>query len=45
MNPYLPLTPEDQEYMLKVIGVKSVDDLFESIPKEVRKSDRSHVVL
>jgi glycine dehydrogenase subunit 1 len=36
MKPYLPLTPEDQEYMLKVIGVKSVDDLFESIPKEVR---------
>lgn len=36
MNPYLPLTPEDQDYMLKVIGVKSVDDLFEDIPKEVR---------
>ncbi|MHC1719763.1 MAG: aminomethyl-transferring glycine dehydrogenase subunit GcvPA [Clostridiaceae bacterium] len=36
MNPYLPLTPEDQDYMLKVIGVKSIDDLFEDIPKEVR---------
>jgi glycine dehydrogenase subunit 1 len=36
MNPYLPLTPDDQEYMLKTIGVNSVDDLFEDIPKEVR---------
>jgi len=36
MNPYLPLTPEDQDYMLKVIGVKSIDDLFEDIPEEVR---------
>lgn len=36
MNPYLPITAEDKDIMLKAIGVNSVDDLFEDIPKEVR---------
>ena len=34
--PYLSLTADDQDYMLKTIGVDSIDDLFEDIPKEVR---------
>lgn len=38
MHPYLPLTVEDQELMLKSIGINSIDDLFEDIPKEVRLS-------
>jgi glycine dehydrogenase subunit 1 len=36
MHPYLPITIEDQELMLKSIGVEKIDDLFEDIPKEVR---------
>lgn len=35
---YLPHTPEQIEQMLKVIGVKSVDDLFEPIPPQSRLS-------
>ena len=33
---YIPHTARDVEEMLKVIGVSSVDDLFSSIPKELR---------
>ncbi len=33
---YLPLTDEDRREMLAAIGVKSVDDLFNDIPAEVR---------
>ncbi len=33
---YLPKSPADRESMLKAIGVRSVDDLFASIPAEYR---------
>ncbi|OEH92875.1 aminomethyl-transferring glycine dehydrogenase subunit GcvPA [Bacillus solimangrovi] len=33
---YLPMTEEDQKQMLDVIGVDSIDELFEDIPEEVR---------
>ncbi len=33
---YLPKSPTDRESMLKAIGVRSVDDLFASIPAEYR---------
>jgi len=33
---YLPKSPSDREAMLKAIGVRSVDDLFVSIPPELR---------
>jgi glycine dehydrogenase subunit 1 len=33
---YLPLTPEDRQAMLGVIGAKSVDDLFRDVPETVR---------
>ena len=33
---YIPHTPEDKQKMLEALGVKSVDELFEDIPKEVR---------
>ena len=33
---YLPKSPEDREQMLREIGIKSVDDLFASIPAEYR---------
>lgn len=35
---YLPHTPEDMESMLKVIGVESVDDLFNVIPEDCRRT-------
>jgi len=33
---YIPNTKEDQESMLKTIGLSSMDELFSDIPKEVR---------
>jgi glycine dehydrogenase subunit 1 len=33
---YLPKSPADREAMLKVIGARSIDDLFEPIPAEYR---------
>lgn len=36
MHPYISLTSEDQELMLKKIGVSSIDDLFSDIPENVR---------
>ncbi len=36
MHKYLPHTQEDIEEMLKVIGASSLDDLFSSIPKNLR---------
>ncbi len=33
---YLPKSPADREAMLKTIGVRSIDDLFSSIPVENR---------
>ncbi len=37
-NRYLPHTEEDIQKMLDAIGVKKVEDLFQTIPKEVRLS-------
>jgi len=31
---YIPHTPEDISAMLEAVGAKSVDELFESIPRE-----------
>ncbi len=36
MYPYIPNTPQDEQEMLKAIGLDSMDQLFEDIPKEVR---------
>src|ERR1700719_280722 len=33
---FIPHTPEDIAHMLDVIGVKSIDDLFDEIPAELR---------
>ena len=33
---YIPNTPEDMNEMLKVIGVSSLDELFQTIPKKCR---------
>ena len=35
MFPYISNTPEDEQKMLEAIGLDSVDQLFEDIPKEV----------
>jgi glycine cleavage system P protein (glycine dehydrogenase) subunit 1 len=34
--PFNPQTPDDVEQMLAAIGAKSIDDLFDEIPKELR---------
>src|SRR6185369_8416710 len=36
---YLPLTPQDRAEMLSAIGIKSVDDLYASVPKEARRAE------
>lgn len=36
-HPYLPATDADRERMLRVIGVSSIDELFEDIPAEHRR--------
>ena len=33
---FIPHTPDDVARMLEVIGVRSIDDLFEEIPGELR---------
>ena len=37
--PYFPHTEEDIQKMLERIGIKSLDDLYADIPKEVYYSD------
>ena len=34
--PYVQHTPEDQQEMLRTIGVRSIDDLFASVPADIR---------
>ncbi|MCB0309366.1 MAG: aminomethyl-transferring glycine dehydrogenase subunit GcvPA, partial [Bdellovibrionales bacterium] len=41
MMRYIPLTKSDQEAMLKVIGVESVEALFSTIPADIRKKSLS----
>lgn len=36
---YLPDTPEDIQDMLQVIGVESIEELFQGIPSEIRLKD------
>lgn len=36
MFPYIPVSKENEAYMLDVIGVKTIDDLFVDIPENVR---------
>lgn len=33
---YLPMTDQDQQEMLKTIGLSTMDDLFKDIPEEIR---------
>ena len=35
---YLPLTPEDRKAMLQTIGVATMDELFQDIPAEIRRT-------
>ena len=34
--PYIYNTPEDQQVMLEAIGVSSLEELFDSIPRDSR---------
>ncbi len=36
MYPYIPNRPQDEEYMLNIIGADSVETLFEDIPETIR---------
>lgn len=36
MFPYIPTTHEDEQEMLKSLGLNSLDDLFSDIPKDLR---------
>ena len=36
---YLPHTPEDIAAMLEAIGVKSLEDLFPTVPNDCRRTD------
>ncbi|MDQ7031185.1 MAG: aminomethyl-transferring glycine dehydrogenase subunit GcvPA [Desulfonauticus sp.] len=36
--PYIPYTPKQVQDMLEVIGVKSINELFDVIPKELKNS-------
>lgn len=40
MFPYIPLTKQDEEKMLKTIGVSSLEELFNDIPKDVKLNRR-----
>ncbi len=33
---YIPISPKERDEMLKVVGVKSLDDLFDAVPKKHR---------
>lgn len=33
---YLPMTEQDQQDMLKTVGLNSIEDLFQDIPEEIR---------
>ncbi|MCI1945146.1 MAG: aminomethyl-transferring glycine dehydrogenase subunit GcvPA [Clostridium luticellarii] len=43
MHPYLPLTDEDRNTMLKKIGADSVDELFSDIPARVRLNRKLNI--
>ena len=43
MHPYLPLTDEDKQAMLKKIGVSKIDDLFSDIPECVRLNRKLNI--
>ena len=36
MATYVPVTPEEEEYMLKACGLRSMDDLYGDVPASVR---------
>ena len=36
---YLPKSPSERQEMLEAIGVKSADELFQSIPKNLRLTE------
>lgn len=35
MFPYIGITPDDEQKMLEAIGISSIDELFDDIPKEI----------
>ncbi len=41
--PFIPHTPDDERLMLDVIGVASVEDLFDEIPPELRAGELTDI--
>ena len=41
--PFIPHTEDDVKQMLEVIGVDSIDDLFDEIPAALRAGDLSAI--
>ncbi len=39
MYPYIPNTPQDEKEMLQTIGLDSIDQLFDDIPKDVHLTE------
>ena len=33
---FIPISPNERDAMLKTVGVKSLDDLFDAVPKKHR---------
>ncbi len=43
MHRYIPNTESEKKLMMEQIGIQSIDDLFSSIPEEIRHGDRSNL--
>ena len=40
---YIPLTEQDKQEMLDVIGAKSIDELFGDVPKDILLNDELQI--
>ena len=40
MGSYVPTSPEERESMLAAVGMKSLDDLYASVPEEVYRKEK-----
>lgn len=43
MNPYIPITPDEENEMLDAIGIKTLEDLFLDIPKDIRVNESMEI--
>ena len=43
MGTYVPTTAKEREEMLRVIGVNSIDDLYQSVPADMLLGENLHL--